>query len=1022
MPLVESPTTMDPSPISRSRRRSDVKARDSKLPTRHQSLYTTSHLSSSSPHRSNTVDHTSLSHREVSEPRTHNTSRTHSFSTSTTHQNPTGFRQAGGGTIGLNTAKSSQQTRVRPDPLNTPSLSSSQLPGGNVNGSVQNPISVERSVAAAPRRAFGPTDGLSSSLGPSQPSTSSHRPENFRPHPASRVVPGSTSRITAGASSDREMNGHLDLKRLLSKPALPSHSGSSIISIPSDSELPASRRAMISNHTIPPRKLSLSAPSRPREKAPIKSASAPQPSRSTSVKRVSPPSSSTQSDRDTAPPKQRNVLRRKSSAHSSAATPIAATFYDDPPETPRPSSSAKPLTNISQTSRSLGPSSRRPVTQPIMSAVPIRAFKPKETSSPVGLTPAGAVVHAYKQQEQRREEFEKMSDDDHFQRRVNGGDRKTRLSLRSLSSRDDGDQDSPKEPYYTVFGSSSERVLTAQEDDQWGLSFGNYYGGDRPGTGQRTVVISAKGHHPSPSTVRSLTRKVSGKFRKATSRRNDGSKIDFEIIGQERSWTPFGSRSAILETPVKQQAPVSGPLADIPRDISSSHTSSTEKIHLPDSLDDESGRHTERAVRSPTANEDSPRSRQHREEESSPGGKLWKLMKRISTGGLRDKYHGRASTPPPVPALPKNLQPMSAPRLTLDIHKHSQGNVGETGVLLTKFMQSRSSLSGVRPSTAPGLKERTVHEIAPRPSTSKGSNTSPVAPRPSTTTRSSSPMSSASPRFHKSHSNRSSTTSYGEEVPPLPSTPGTLAQQIISPTALLDSEYDKEVEPAPRSPGRPKRTGRSRSVPGEDSGIHSAEEPRPSLPIPPRRPVTSSGLDTNTNHDRSSSPTIPLFNTSGSVNNFPHALSMTEFGVISNPNDAPPRPRRSSRRHPAPLNMSLSSLQTTSVPSPSTPRKSILPSLSIDLVHRTRKSISSSTHRMSPQTTSPPTSTSSSHNRSPLTFRELESPRQPLSEKEKADKWDDLLARSERAGGTLHIGESGLMSDSIRFSASFGGD
>ena len=48
---------------------------------------------------------------------------------------------------------------------------------------------------------------------------------------------------------------------------------------------------------------------------------------------------------------------------------------------------------------------------------------------------------------------------------------------------------------------------------------------------------------------------------------------------------------------------------------------------------------------------------------------------------------------------------------------------------------------------------------------------------------------------------------------------------------------------------------------------------------------------------------------------------------------------------------------------------------------------------------------------SPLTFREIESPRRVLTEKEKADKWEDLLERSARAGGTLRVGEARLMSD-----------
>ena len=54
-----------------------------------------------------------------------------------------------------------------------------------------------------------------------------------------------------------------------------------------------------------------------------------------------------------------------------------------------------------------------------------------------------------------------------------------------------------------------------------------------------------------------------------------------------------------------------------------------------------------------------------------------------------------------------------------------------------------------------------------------------------------------------------------------------------------------------------------------------------------------------------------------------------------------------------------------------------------------------------------------------MRFREIEPAaiRMPLTEEEKRAKWDDLLMRSDEAGGTLHIGESGLMSDNVRFSA-----
>ncbi|KAF8488886.1 hypothetical protein F5888DRAFT_1750973 [Russula emetica] len=54
------------------------------------------------------------------------------------------------------------------------------------------------------------------------------------------------------------------------------------------------------------------------------------------------------------------------------------------------------------------------------------------------------------------------------------------------------------------------------------------------------------------------------------------------------------------------------------------------------------------------------------------------------------------------------------------------------------------------------------------------------------------------------------------------------------------------------------------------------------------------------------------------------------------------------------------------------------------------------------------------------TFGELGTARgQAWTSQEKEDKWDDLLERSARAGGTLHlgVGSTHLASDDIRFSS-----
>ncbi|KAJ3526585.1 hypothetical protein NM688_g8245 [Phlebia brevispora] len=132
---------------------------------------------------------------------------------------------------------------------------------------------------------------------------------------------------------------------------------------------------------------------------------------------------------------------------------------------------------------------------------------------------------------------------------------------------------------------------------------------------------------------------------------------------------------------------------------------------------------------------------------------------------------------------------------------------------------------------------------------------------------------------------------------------------------------------------------------------------------------------------------------------------MSEFGVLSE--STPPRPRRSSRRKPPPAELASPTASTPvspPLPSPRTPRSPTSRSISVDI---SGASLSSGKDSLSPF---------SSHLRTPLRYRELEASRTPLSEREKAVKWDDLLERSNRAGGTLHLGETGLMSDNIRFS------
>ncbi|KAH8103895.1 hypothetical protein BXZ70DRAFT_670466 [Cristinia sonorae] len=847
------------------------------------------------------------------------------------------------------------------------------------------------------------------------------------------------SSVGAGTGSDREGGGHLDLKRLLSKPALPSHSGSSIISLPSDPEPSAShsasRRLMTAQaqaHDILRQRSTTTSTTSSTSKAlrdrpSARSMSALAVMNTSAAERIrditprgSVPVSSRELERErererereqVSSSKSRAVLKRRPSArsgnqatvvNSSSSKGQTSSFNSN--ETARGSSSSRQQS--SDTARATAPpssSSRRNGTTST-DAVAVRGLK--ESTPPTGLTPAGAVAHAYKQQEERREKLAEATGWTDQQRSLRA--QRSHASLSSISftnmasvpegevtSNEDlkfkTEKEEPKGPYYSVFGSSSDHLVAANRNhDDW--NFDAYYGCSGPNT---TVVAAASaGSRGGSSTgVKGLTRKMSGKLRKATGGgKSSGDDSPHRGIRVEKKEVSEGHSS-------KEGLPYDGRSFEV-KDKSSPTVST----------------HQEEPAECSKRSHRSGEKEKHKskEEEGSAGGKLWKLMKRISTGGLRDKYTSDPA-PPPVPALPKDLPG----RLTLDIQSPPIDELaGESGVLLSRFMLSRSSMSGVRPSSAPGSHASTPtrQSTGARTRPSTGNKTD---PRPSTTTRSSSPDSSevtSAGLFHKGHSNRSSTTSYGDELPPLPNTTPMqvlpVAQHILSPSEQerLDSEETASRSAAPVR----RKAGRSRSAPDDVLVLTSpTEEPRPSLPFPPRRQVNAPvGKPISP-----PSPTIPTFNTAGAVNNFPSppalSLTMSEFGVSPDaPQSAPPRPRKSSRRQPSSPEVATSS---GSSPSTRSSHSARLPSLSIDVFSRTRRSIStiSRTAAVPPPITP---LTSSSHSKSPLTFRDMESPRAALSEKEKAAKWDDLLEKSARAGGTLHLGETGLMSDSLRYS------
>lgn len=380
-----------------------------------------------------------------------------------------------------------------------------------------------------------------------------------------------------------------------------------------------------------------------------------------------------------APQKIRNVLRRKPSIRSNPATPTVTGFrttFDDPNTTPR-------------SSRTILPSSVRstlPRRTTSAMAEPVSASRVKRShKTPVDLTPAGQVALAYKQQEQRREELEEISGYDQLHRSADS-------LLEGIADEDEEGSGA----YYTVFGSTTGKVVAVgtAESSSWDLDYDPQLSQE-----ERARMTAKYGTAPESSRhtgVRSLSRKVSGKFKRVAG----SARRDPEIsphggrsrVSETGEWMPYDGRPSTADktssAPKRPQGTSMDEYVEVRTTVSGGDIPSIpngrgERLRKEKSL---------RTIRSFKGKEkEADRSK---DDESSPKGKLWKLVKRISTGGLRDKYVHDPS-PPPVPALPKELQRPAVSRTTLDIRQPT-GRDSPTQMSVSRFIQSRSSMSAVR--------------------------------------------------------------------------------------------------------------------------------------------------------------------------------------------------------------------------------------------------------------------------------------------------------------------------------------
>ncbi|KAJ7916883.1 hypothetical protein B0H13DRAFT_1996819 [Mycena leptocephala] len=642
------------------------------------------------------------------------------------------------------------------------------------------------------------------------------------------------------------------------------------------------------------------------------------------------PHSGAEEKRDKDKEKQKrpkNVLKRRPSAGRPSPAPSPVGPAPAPPMvTPAIASAGPPVLSLNLSLKPM------PLSFSSVADAASPQGSPREASSGQ-LTPAGAVVQAYKRGL------------DPTSPATSPLPSPSSATFKRKQASDSGHGESlappaappspPVTPYYTVFGSTSGRVVAVGgPEDAWdGAS--SYISASAFPMFDSSRPRSSKAEKGPTVTPRTLSRKVSERWGRKREEPED------EVRGRATQQQGDRRRKSSGRSGSRNASPAGEP---------------------------DSAMWTKSPLNDPVVFTNEPRSR--RSEPALGGGsKIWKLMKRISTGALKEKYDH----------APEDLEARGA--MSTDGHSRDEPGV------LSRFMQSRSSLSGPQ---APSGIPRAAPRALPLPPPIPASHQS----RASIATRSSSPVSSSdvasSKYFHKTPgSGRSSTSSYGDESTPPPPVPAVPTPNVIIGKHIVPPKdlYKLDV-------------GEFKSSSFEDNKVHNkpmaffgtqnirtpddwtivatpAEEHPPSLPHPPRRlPVPNSSRERQYNAEH---PRI--------LHGRPHQT----FAA----------------RKPPPVDKARVENVLSSLEPAASRRMSSAPD---DTLGR-KMSITSGTarqKRLEQRSTSLPRA-------EPLTFRGMsEKAAQALTEKEKADRWDDLLQRSDRAGGTIHLGHE----VSLRYSVS----
>ncbi|KDN43238.1 hypothetical protein RSAG8_06205, partial [Rhizoctonia solani AG-8 WAC10335] len=375
-------------------------------------------------------------------------------------------------------------------------------------------------------------------------------------------------------------------------------------------------------------------------------------------------------------------------------------------------------------------------------------------------------------------------------------------------------------------------------------------------------------------------------------------------------------------------------------------------------------------IRSDSMPADSPKPTSIASPECRGGNKIWRLVKKMSTGTLKERRSHQAEKAPPVPPLPNSRRS--------SVYDYGE----EIRADLARFGTSRSSLGREPSSTAgsihSGPSSLSGHAIVstPQPQPQPSRHRSASGGRPSlshewrpSTTNDSAPSSSPKSSFGRTQSPRTSTSSYvdvSEEVPPLP-----LGKHILPPNELAQQYIPRE-----------------RELPSiiNNTGVGAS----PSLP-PPKRPRTA-----QKSRDKSITP-----------------LSSPALPSATQPPKRPNVLRRPSRLNDDSLHIPTLSPRPASTASPRSPR-----SASMYMPSPRPRAQTQVQDQLPPRPRSNSLGTV-------FTFRELGNTdtRSKLTEQEKVAKFEELLEASEKAGGTLHarLHDRALLSDTISLSGNFDG-